>query len=153
MEKMNKYAEEFKFKLEHFMTGCDSLEEVHLWDKEALGEMDVYYEGELASIAIGLISSDGRCSGGEAEFMADMFGFENTPDELEEIYENCKENLDVMFEDGNENGFTLMKNINEKLAESYKELVALVCEIVMEADGTVVKAETALAEKIMASVK
>ena len=58
-----------------------------------------------------------------------------------------------MFEDGNENGFTLMKNINEKLAESYKELVALVCEIVMEADGTVVKAETALAEKIMASVK
>ena len=153
MEKMKKYAEEFKFKLEHFMTGCDSLEEVHLWDKEALGEMDVYYEGELVSIAMGLISSDGRCSGGEAEFMADMFGFENTPDELEEIYENCKENLDVMFEDGNENGFTLMKNINEKLAESYKELVALVCEIVMEADGTVVKAETALAEKIMASVK
>ena len=153
MEKMKKYAEEFKFKLEHFMTGCDSLEEAHLWDKEALGEMDVYYEGEQASIAIGLISSEGRCSGGEAEFMADMFGFENTPDELEEIYENCKENLDVMFEDGNENGFTLMKNINEKLAESYKELVALVCEIVMEADGTVVKAETALAEKIMASVK
>ena len=153
MEKMKKYAEEFKFKLEHFMTGCDSLEEAHLWDKEALGEMDVYYEGELASIAIGLISSDRRCSGGEAEFMADMFGFESTPDELEEIYENCKENLDVMFEDGNENGFTLMKNINEKLAESYKELVALVCEIVMEADGTVVKAETALAEKIMASVK
>ena len=153
MEKMKNYAEEFKFKFEHFMTGCDSLEEAHLWDKEALGEMDVYYEGELVSIAIGLITSDGRCSAGEAEFMAEMFGFENTPDELEEIYENCRENLDVMFEKGSENGFTLMKNINEKLAEAYKELVALVCEIVMEADGTAVKAEKALAEKIMASVK
>ncbi len=153
MEKIKNYSDEFKFKLERFMTGCDSLEEAQAWDKEALGEMDVYYTNELASIAIRLISSDGRFSGGEAQFMEDMFGFENTPAELEDIWENCQDNLETMFDEGSENGFTLMKNINEKLAESYKELVALVCDIVMEADGSVVKAEMAVAEKIKAAVK
>ncbi|MBE6988709.1 MAG: hypothetical protein E7432_08065 [Ruminococcaceae bacterium] len=153
MEKIKNYSDEFKFKLERFMTGCDSLEEAQAWDKEAFGEMDVYYTNELASIAIRLISSDGRFSGGEAQFMEDMFGFENTPAELEDIWENCQDNLETMFDEGSENGFTLMKNINEKLAESYKELVALVCDIVMEADGSVVKAEMAVAEKIKAAVK
>lgn len=153
MEKMKNYSEEFKFKFERFMTGCDSLEEAHLWDKEALGEMDVYYTNELVSIAIRLISSDGRFSGGEAQFMEDMFGFECTPSQLEDIYENCEDNLETMFDEGSANGFTLMKNINEKLADAYKELVALVCEIVMEADGSVVKAEMAVAEKIKAAVK
>ena len=47
MEKMKNYSEEFKFKFERFMTGCDSLEEAQAWDKEALGEMDVYYTNEL----------------------------------------------------------------------------------------------------------
>ncbi|MBQ6868516.1 MAG: TerB family tellurite resistance protein [Clostridia bacterium] len=153
MEKMKNYSEEFKFKFERFMTGCDSLEEAQAWDKEALGEMDVYYTNELVSIAIRLISSDGRFSGGEAQFMEDMFGFECTPSQLEDIYENCEDNLETMFDEGSANGFTLMKNINEKLADAYKELVALVCEIVMEADGSVVKAEMAVAEKIKAAVK
>ncbi|MBQ6836351.1 MAG: TerB family tellurite resistance protein [Clostridia bacterium] len=153
MEKMKNYSEEFKFKFERFMTGCDSLEEAQAWDKEALGEMDVYYTNELVSIAIRLISSDGRFSGGEAQFMEDMFGFECTPSQLEDIYENCEDNLETMFDEGSANGFTLMKNINEKLADAYKELVALVCEIVMEADGSVVKAEMAAAEKIKAAVK
>ena len=153
MEKMKNYSEEFKFKFERFMTGCDSLEEAQAWDKEAFGEMDVYYTNELVSIAIRLISSDGRFSGGEAQFMEDMFGFECTPSQLEDIYENCEDNLETMFDEGSANGFTLMKNINEKLADAYKELVALVCEIVMEADGSVVKAEMAVAEKIKAAVK
>lgn len=153
MENMKKYSEEFAFKLEHFMTGCDSVELTEGWDKEELGEMDVYYTNELVSIAIGLISSDGRCSGGEAQFMKDMFGFECTPDELEMIYENCKDNLKAMFDEGSRNGFTLMQSINEKLAESYKELVGLICDIVMEADGTVVRAELAAAEKIRNAVK
>ncbi|MBQ7086592.1 MAG: TerB family tellurite resistance protein [Clostridia bacterium] len=153
MEKMKNYSEEFKFKFERFMTGCDSLEEAQAWDKEALGEMDVYYTNELVSIAIRLISSDGRFSGGEAQFMEDMFGFECTPSQLEDIYENCEDNLETMFDEGSANGFTLMKNINEKLADAYRELVALVCEIVMEADGSVVKAEMAVAEKIKAAVK
>ena len=152
MERIKNYSEEFKFKFERFLTGCDSLEEIDSWDMDSLGEMDVYYSNELISIVIRLIASDGRFSGDEAAFMEEMFGFECTPSELEDIYENCEESLDEMFAEGAENGITIMEGVNEKLADAYRELVNLVCDIVIEADGTVMRSEVAAAEMIKSAL-
>ena len=43
-----------------------------------------------------------------------------------------------------------MKAINGKLAEAYRELLELVGRIIIESDGVIDRAETALAEKLKA---
>ena len=43
MEQLKNYSESFKFKFEKFLTGCDSIEEMGLWNLDENGEMDAYY--------------------------------------------------------------------------------------------------------------
>ena len=47
MKNVEMYIDSFKMKHESFLIGCDSIEEMGLWDKEALGEMDVFLQHYL----------------------------------------------------------------------------------------------------------
>lgn len=150
MGKLEIYVESFKLKFEKFMTGCDSLEEMGLWDKEKNGEMEAFYSADMVSVIIRLISVDGNISQAEVNYINEVFGFSYTVGELVAIYADCKAAIDSIFEEGLENGYSYMKRINEKLADAYKELVLLICDIVMQSDGAVVTAELEMAEKLKA---
>lgn len=138
---MKNYVDSFKMKYESFLTGCDSIEEMGLWDKEAHGEMDVFYSNDLASVIIRLIAVDGVIAQKEVDYLNSTFGFDYTLAQLQEVYDNCKEDIGHAFDETFENGITLMRKINAKLADAYKELLSLICTIIMEGDGTVVAAE------------
>ena len=138
---MKHYVDSFKMKYESFLTGCDSIEEMGLWDKEAHGEMDVFYSNDLASVIIRLIAVDGVIAQKEVDYLNSTFGFGYTLAQLQEVYDNCKEDIGHAFDETFENGITLMRKINAKLADAYKELLGLICTIIMEGDGTVAAAE------------
>ncbi len=148
MEKLKEYAEIFRHKYDSFITGCDALEELNLWNKEENGEMDAYYTGDLTSIIIRLISADGDITEKEVNYINDMFGFVYTEEELTEIYEQCGEEIDTLFDEGVKNGYDLMRGINQKLADAYKELIMIVCDTVIASDGVIDKVEFSLAQKI-----
>lgn len=123
------------------MLGCDSIEEMGLWDKETLGEMDSFYTNDMVSIIIRLIVSDGDIAQREVDYLNETFGFEYTVEELEEVYEACEDDIGRSFDESFENGITYMRKINSKLADAYKELLALICAIIIESDGFIIEDE------------
>lgn len=141
MNNLDMYTESFKLKLEKFLLGCDAIEELGLWDKEQYGEMDVFYQNDLVSIIIRLIAADGVISGREVDYLNKNFGFSYSIAELRDVYQNCREEIGHSFDEAFENGITLMRSINEKLADAYKELLGLICDIIIESDGVVTETE------------
>lgn len=141
MNNLDMYTESFKLKLEKFLLGCDAIEELGLWDKEQYGEMDVFYQNDLVSIIIRLIAADGVISGREVDYLNKNFGFSYSIAELRDVYQNCREEIGHSFDETFENGITLMRSINEKLADAYKELLSLICDIIIESDGVVTETE------------
>ena len=137
MKNIEAYTDSFKMKYEAFINGCDSIEEIDLWDKETLGEMDVFYTNDLTSIIIRLIAVDGNISQKEVDYLNKTFGFEYNLDELVEVYKNCIDNIDESFDENFENGISYMRKINSKLADAYKELLYMICDIIINSDDVV----------------
>lgn len=150
MNNLDMYTESFKLKLEKFLLGCDAIEELELWDKEQYGEMDVFYQNDLVSIIIRLIVTDGVISGREVDYLNKNFGFSYSIAELRDVYQNCREEIGRSFDEAFVNGITLMRSINEKLADAYKELLGLICDIIIESDGVVTEAELAEVKRLKA---
>lgn len=137
MSNSKNMIEMFKMKYESFLFGCDAIEEIGQWDKESLGEMDVFYFNDLTSVIIRLIAADGNIAQKEVDYLNETFGFEYTLEELIYVYNSCKDNIDRAFDENFENGITYMRKINTKLADAYKELLTLICEIIIESDGMI----------------
>lgn len=150
MKNVEMYIDSFKMKHESFLIGCDSIEEMGLWDKEALGEMDVFYSNDLTSVIIRLIATDGRITQKEVDFLNETFDFEYTLDELIDVYNSCKDDIGHAFDENFENGITYMRKINAKLADAYKELLSLICEIIIENDGIISESEIAEVKRLKA---
>ena len=150
MKDLNALVESFKFKHERFIIGCDAVEEAGAWNKEQYGEMDAFYSTDLCSVILRLVAVDGTITPREVAFLNETFGFEYTLEELVEVYENCKEDIDHSFDESFENGISLMRSISPKLADAYKELLSLVCDILICSDGDVADAEVAEAHRLRA---
>ena len=149
MEKIKNLAEGFKLKYEKFIHGCDSVEEMQEWNKEENGEMEAYFSSELVSVATVLIAADGRFSSVEVSFLNELFDFDYTPEELKKIYEEYCENIEEIFDKGIKNGLSILKSINKKLALTYKDLLATLCEIIIKSDEIVENAEINLANTLL----
>ena len=137
MKNIDKLTEEFKTKYERFLIGCDAIEELDQWDKEENGEMDVFYQNDLVSVILRLIAADGEISDEETDYLNRNFGFEY-----------CEEEVSHSFDEQFENGITLMRSINEKLADAYKELLSLICNIIIESDEVIAPEEIEEAKKL-----
>lgn len=150
MKKVDTYIESFKMKFESFLIGCDGVEELGQWDKEAYGEMDAFYSNDLASVIIRLIAADGVITQKEVVYLNETFDLDYTLDELTEVYDTCKDDIGHSFDEAFENGITHMRRINAKLADAYKELLCLICKIIIESDGIVADTELAEAKRLKA---
>ena len=134
-------TEEFKTKFELFLIGCDAIEELNQWDKVKYGEMDIFYQNDLMSVILRLIASDGIIDEKEVAYFNDNFGFVYTVEELQEVYKLSRDEVSHSFDEQFENGITIMRSINKKLADAYKELLCLICDIIIESDGIISPAE------------
>lgn len=143
-------SEQFKFMYEKFINGCDAIEEIDQWDKEEYGEMEAYYTGDLMSVVTYLTAVDGAFREEEAENINQLLGLDYSADELQEIYNECKANINEIAQFGVEEGLELLKSINIKLAEHYKELLVLACEIIAKSDCFVATEENAVINSISA---
>ena len=150
MNNAQRYIDSFKMKHEAFLVGCDAIEEMGLWNKDLYGEMDVFYSNDLIGVIIRLIATDGKISHKEVSYLNKTFDFDYTLEELTEVYENCFEDIGQAFDENFENGITRMRAINDKLADAYKELLALICTIIIESDGVVAEAELAEVKRLKA---
>ena len=150
MNNVEKYVESFKRKYELFLNGCDSIEELGLWDKDAYGEMDVFYTNDLVSVIIRLIAADGKITQKEVAYFNETFGFDYTLAELQDVYDVCKDDIGHAFDENFENGISVMRKINAKLADAYKDLLGLVCEIIINSDGVVAESELAEVTRLKA---
>lgn len=152
MKNIDKLTEQFKSLYERFLIGCDSIEEIGLWNKEEHGEMDVFYQNDLVSVILRLIASDGNISEKEVEYLNQNFGFGYTADELTDVYENCKEEIECSFDENFANGISYMRTLNTKLADAYKELLGLICDIIVESDNIVSDDETKIINQLKAKL-
>ena len=71
-------------------------------------------------------------------------------EELKELYNSCKEDIGHSFDESFENGITYMRSVNKSLADAYKELLSLICEIIIESDGVVSEEEIAEVKRLKA---
>ncbi|MBE6761602.1 MAG: TerB family tellurite resistance protein [Ruminococcaceae bacterium] len=152
MSNLNTYIESFKMKYDSFIVGCDSVEELGLWDKENLGEMDAFYSNNMSSLILRVIAIDGKITQKEVEYLNKSFGFNYTLNELTQVYDICKEEILKSFEESFENSFSYLQEINPKLAEAYKELIVLICEIIIKSDDVVSPSEISEVECIKAKI-
>ena len=141
MKNVDMLIKDFSEKYESFLIGCDAIEEEERWNIDFCGEMEAFYANDMTSIILRLIASDGDISQKEVDYLNEAFGFDYTLEELIEVYENCGENIDEAFDENFENGITQLRRINPKLADTYRELLALICLIIIESDGIVAEAE------------
>lgn len=84
------------------------------------------------------------------DFLNATFDFEYSLDELIDIYNSCKDDIGHAFDENFENGITYMRKINAKLADAYKELLSLICEIIIESDGVIAESEIAEVKRLKA---
>ena len=137
MRSFDNTTEEFKSKYERFLIGCDALEELGQWNKDDFGEMDVFYQNDLVSVILRLIAVDGKISDEEVKYLNANFGFEFTLEDLIAVYECCRDEIGRSFNEQFKKGFSLLQSINEKLADAYKELLCLICDIIISSDNVV----------------
>ena len=62
MKKIDTLTDTFKMRLDAFIIGCDSLEEIEKWDIDTYGDLDVYCLNEFISTILRLIMSDKEIS-------------------------------------------------------------------------------------------
>lgn len=149
MNNLENYTDSFKTRLDLFIHECDFLENEGLWDYEAFGEMEGYFSNDFTGIILSLIAVDGNISDRETDYVNKAFGFEYSTDELSALYKNCIENVEESFEDNFKNGLLRIESIDRNVAKLYKELVTMLCEIIINSDGAVTPPEAEAAMEIL----
>lgn len=130
-------AEQFQTKVEAFLEACESLQERGLWEEEEYGNVQAYYVNDLVCIIARIIAADGEITERETEFLGEVFGFDYTVEELEEVYEICIDSIKDMFETGVNEAYQLLKDMDMDLADSYKELILLAGQVAMDSDDMI----------------
>lgn len=141
MINVNECIGNFKAAYELFINSCDSMEESELWDVKQYGEMETFYTNDLTSAALQLIAIDGEITETEVEYINATFGFKYTLSDIKKVYESCAESIEEYLDESFENGISIMRKINSKLADMYKELVVMICKIVIYGDRVVTHEE------------
>lgn len=130
-------VEQFQTKVETFLEACKSLEDRGLWEEEEYGNVQAYYVNDLVCIITRIIAADGEITEREVQFLGEVFGFDYSVEELEEVYEICLDSIRDMFETGVNEAYQLLKNKDMDMADSYKELILLAGKVAMDSDGMI----------------
>ena len=95
-----------------------------------------------------LITADGNIGKKEVAYLDQCFGMKYSQDNLKEIYVNCREALGDAFLSDYQRGLRLMRTLNGRLADAYKEMLLLIIDIIIESDDVIAPEEIAEAKKI-----
>ena len=141
MKTIDELTESFKFMYEKFLLGCEDIEKDVDWNEEEYGQMGAYFANDISCIILSLVVADGNISEEEVHYVNSNFDYKYDIDELRNVYENCKEKINSIRDGELEKDIELLESFNSKLADFFKELLEVICEIVVASDGVVASDE------------
>ena len=153
MNSLDALTDGFKLKYEKFLNSCDMQEDLNNWDKDELGEMDVFFQNHLIVFILRLVAADGIIGPEDVEYVNKAFGFNYSQESLVAAFEDCKETFGAEYEAQLKRDMSQLRSINENLANRYVDLVESACNIVIQSDGVVDQAEIAEAKKIAQAIQ
>ena len=137
----NSALEAFKLHYEKFLVACDAVEKDGLWNTEEDGEMEAWFANDVSCAIVRLIASDGVFRQEEVDLLNDAFGFSYTVEELQMVYDDYSEKIDAFFEEDVPASLAQLEELNPELAEDYRSMLRLICDVIIEADETVTERE------------
>ena len=137
-------SEEFRQKYEQFLRACGAAEAEGRWDTAERGGMEGYCFGILLGVLLHLIISDGNVAEREVEYLNRNFGFDYTVESLLEVYYSVGEEIEENYLENAKEGVALLEAADPALADGFRDLLGLICEILAESDEGI--SETELAE-------
>lgn len=141
MDRIEMLTESFKMKYEKFKNDCNDVQNTDAGEG--------FYGYDLSTVALRLIAADNIININEVKFYNRLFDFDYTSTELLEIYRGCSDMLlTEAFEPDFESAFTRLKNIDKVLAFDYKELLSMLCEIIISCDGDIDDSEVEEVDKL-----
>ena len=126
--------EQFRFNLELFINGCDSLEEAGEWDVEEYGEMEAFFQNDILTFILRLMAVDECISDEETDCLNEYFGFEYTREELAEVYRLSADVIGEAFDEQVRSDIKMLSEINGKLTEAFRNILLLICDIIAKSD-------------------
>ena len=150
MSQQNELESSFALCCEKFRNGCDALEQEGLWPVDELGEMEAYFDNDLACVIIRLIAADGRFFPEEVDSLNRALGFHYSVDTLKAIYADCGERINALFETELDDSLSLLRCLDPELGETYRQMLITLAKIVTESDGGVSDSEKAAAAELFA---
>ncbi|MBQ6662760.1 MAG: hypothetical protein IJM69_04400 [Firmicutes bacterium] len=150
MSSANSAMEAFKLNYEKFLVACDAVEKDGLWNTEEDGEMEAWFANDVSCAIVRLIASDGVFRQKEVDLLNDALGFAYTVEELEAVYDDYSEKIDVLFEEELPASIEQLEELNPELADDYRSMMRLICDVIIEADETVTEREKEDAEHLKA---
>lgn len=151
MGKPDELTNVFLRKMDEFLISCDAIEEKGLWDKEEYGEMDAFFQNEIQSVIIHLIAVDGVIKESEVDYLNKNFRMDYSVEELQRVYDNCPTEIDHFYDDNFKGGLSILRKIDNDLAELYLDLFRIICEIIVESDAQINESELEELKKIQSS--
>lgn len=148
MENEKQRIEEFKERYDAFLEKLDKFEYSDHWNKKELGEMDANYGSDIINVAIRLMAADGQFTGKEMLRVNNMFGFDYTAPEIDDIHEDYKEGIDHVIDVEIAENYALLREIDADTAKEYLALINMVGEIVAASDDALADSEKAVIEQL-----
>ena len=153
MAKLQELSDAFKLQYEKFINGCDAMEEAGNWDISRDGNMETYYFNDIMCVIVMVISADGTFSEEEARYINEIFGFSYSAEELAELYRTNGSDIRNMLEGEVPAGYKRIKSLDTDMAQHYRNMLLLACDILAESDGVIQISEMNAIEKIKSSLQ
>lgn len=134
-------AEQFRTNVEAFLEACEVLQANGLWEEAEYGNIQAYYVNDLVCIITRIIAADGKITESETKLLGDVFGFDYSVEELQEVYDICAEYIAELFDTGVSEAYGMLKEKDENLAMNYKELMIEAGNVAMDSDNMIMISE------------
>ena len=144
----NEIIERYQSRYYAFSDQCDIISDTGKWDEDENGEMLSYFYNEFTSIVIRLSSADGNITEEELGVLRDVFNIEYTKEEFSDLYASLSDEIEALFQDTVSHSYTILSEIDTKLANDYLDLVDDICSIITECDDELSNSEKDLANYI-----
>ena len=141
-------SERFRLKYEQFVRACEAAEAEGRWDTAERGGMEGCYFNIILGVLLHLIITDGNVAEREVESLNRNFGFDYTVESLLELYYSVGEEIEENYLANAEEGLSLLAGIDSALADDFRSLLALICEILAESDEGISEPELAALRKV-----
>jgi uncharacterized tellurite resistance protein B-like protein len=145
--------EAYSARLDSFLARCHELEASNVWDVDEHGFMSAYFESDLFSVALQLMSADGTFESAEAEVLNAMFSTSYTSRDLRKMYVSLKPVVDDYCDADAQDALHVLEGIDGSLASEYRRLILGACDVISRADGVAEGTETRLIRRLRATLE